>query len=164
VLISLNPEFKDIRLDRTKVVYHKKFFKVEKIFDFNTLAFFLDRYESNNIYTPNGKVQLTNFNRFDEGKFFCDFVKQLLLDSNHREIDADIFASLSKIALSGNHTDKETVFLFPILGSVIYNIYTETDFTSFYMNIGDLLVIPKGVIHAAIPLCPRIVVSVGVWD
>jgi hypothetical protein len=164
LIISLNPEFKDIQLDRTKVSHYKNFFKLEKNFDFNTLAFFLDRKEYGNQYVANGKIKLCNFDVFDEGKFFCNFIKELLLNKNYKTIDTYIFASLSKIALSENHVDKETVFLFSVLGSVIYNVYDQTNFTSFYMNVGDLLIIPKEVVHAAIPLCPRIVVSVGVYD
>ena len=71
---------------------------------------------------------------------------------------------MSKIGLSENHQDVESVFLFPLLGSVVYNIYNENNFNSYYMNVGDLLVIPKNIIHSAIPLCPRIVISVGVFD
>jgi hypothetical protein len=164
LIISLNSDFKDIKLDRTKVSHYKNFFKLEKNFDFNTLAFFLDRKENDNQYFLNGKIKLQNFDIFDEGRYFSNFVKDLLLDKNFNKIDTDLFASLSKIALSENHSDIESVFLFPLIGSVIYNVYDETNFTSYYMSVGDLLIIPKHIIHAAIPLCPRIVVSVGVFD
>lgn len=164
MIISLNPEYKDIQLDRTKVSHYKNFFKLEKNFDFNTLAFFLDRKEHGNLYSSTGKIKLNKFDVFDEGKFFNDFVKKLLLDKEHKLIDTYLFASLSKTGLSENHADEESVFLFSILGTVIYNVYSETNFTSFFMNVGDLLVIPKKIVHAAIPLCPRIVISVGVYD
>jgi hypothetical protein len=163
LIISLNPDFKDIKLDRTKVNYYNSFFKLEKSFDFNTLAFFLDRKEKDNDYSSDGKIKLTNFEVFNEGKFFCEFVKNLL-DKEARKINAFIFASMSKIALSENHFDGESVFLFPVLGSVVYNVYNETTFTPFYLNVGDLLIIPKNVVHSAIPICSRIVVSVGVYD
>jgi len=151
-------------VNRTKVSHYKNFFKLEKNFDFNTLAFLLDRKENDNYYSPNGKIKLRNFDIFHEGKFFSNFVKDLLLDKNFNKIDADIHASMSKIGFSENHQDEESVFLFPLVGSVIYNVYDETNFTSYYMSVGDLLIIPKHIIHAAIPLCPRIVVSIGVFD
>ncbi len=164
MIISLNPEYKDVKVDRTKVSHFKDFFKLEKNFDFNTLAFLLDRKENGNYYSPNGKIKLRNFDIFDEGKFFSNFVKNILLNENFTKIDTDLFASMSKIGLSENHQDEESVFLFPLVGSVIYNIYNENNFNPYYMNVGDLLVIPKHIIHAAIPLCPRIVISVGVFD
>ena len=164
MIISINPRYKDVKVDRKNVSYHKDFFKLEKSFDFNTLAFLLDRKENGNYYSPNGKIKLRNFDIFDEGKFFSNFVKNILLDENFTKIDTDLFASMSKIGLSENHQDEESVFLFPLVGSVIYNIYNENNFNPYYMNVGDLLVIPKHIIHAAIPLCPRIVVSVGVFD
>ena len=164
MIISINPKYKDIKIDRTKVTYLKDFFKLEKNFDFNTLAFFLDRKEHSNTYYPNGKIKMGDFDVFDEGKFFCNFVKDLLLDKNHSKINTYVFASLSKIALSENHSDVESVFLFSLLGSVVYNIYDENSFNSFFLGVKDLLVIPKKVVHSAIPLCPRIVVSVGVYD
>ncbi len=163
MIISLNPEFKDVKLDRTKVHCNRNFFKLEKKFDFNTLAFFLDRKEQNNLYSSDGRIKMMNFDVFDEGKFFCKFVKDLL-DKEAKKINTFVFASMSKKALSENHTDEESVFLFPVLGSVVYNVYDETTFTPFYLNVGDLLVIPKNVVHSAIPICSRIVVSVGVYD
>lgn len=164
MIISLNPEYKNIQIDRTKVHFYKNFFKLEKNFDFNTLAFFLDRKEYENCYQPNGIIKLTQFEVFDEGKHFVNIVKDLLLDKEYKRVDTYVFASLSKISISQNHTDIESVFLFPLIGSVVYNIYDQTNHTSYPMNVGDLLVIPKNIVHAAIPLCPRIVISVGVFD
>lgn len=163
-MITLTDNHPNTKIDRTKVNFFQKFFTLKKPFDFNTLAFFLDRKEYGNEYFTNGKINLKNFDMFQEGKEFCNIVSELNSNQKYQKIDTYIFASLSKLGLSANHDDVETVFLFSVLGSVIYNIYSEKDFTSFYCNVGDLLVIPKGVIHSAIPLCPRIVVSVGVYD
>jgi cupin superfamily acireductone dioxygenase involved in methionine salvage len=50
-------------------------------------------------------------------------------------------------------------------GKVIYNIYSEElgKFNSITLEEGDLLIIPKNIEHSAIPLCPRIVISVGIF-
>ena len=91
MIISLNPEFKDVKLDRTKVHCNRNFFKLEKKFDFNTLAFFLDRKEQNNLYSSDGRIKMMNFDVFDEGKFFCKFVKDLL-DKEAKKINTFVFA------------------------------------------------------------------------
>ena len=57
-----------------------------------------------------------------------------------------------------------TVFLIPTYGDVVYSVYTDKEQHYFLLKKGDLLVIPKGVVHSAIPLNPRIVVSVGVYN
>jgi len=164
VLISIQKEYDKIFLDRTKVTHIPNFFKLSEEFDFNKLVFFLDRLEQNLVISQNGKVKLGDFHIFNEGKEFCNLVSSVLDNKKFQSINTYIFSSLTKSGASGNHHDEESVFLFNVFGSVIYNIYDEKSHKSFLLNQNDFLLIPKKIVHAAIPLGPRIVVSVGVFD
>ena len=164
MFLSLQKEYENITLDKTKVTHIKSFFKLSEELNFNKLVFFLDRLEHHMLCLDHGKVKLEKFSDFSEGKEFCNLVSSLLENKGFQTIDACIFSSLTKSGISINHADKESVFLFNVFGSVIYNIYEERSHTSFLLNPGDFLLVPKSVVHAAIPLEPRIVVSVGVFD
>lgn len=66
--------------------------------------------------------------------------------------------------MSKTHLDVEGVFLLCTFGKVVYNIYGAVDyFDSILMEKGDLLYIPRNISHSAIPLCPRVVVSIGIF-
>jgi len=164
VLLSLQKEYSNISLDRTKVTHIPNFFKLSEEFDFNKLVFFLDRFEQNMNILPNGKIKVGQFDVFNEGKEFCNLVSSLLDNKEFKSINAYIFSSLSKCGFTGNHIDEESVFLFNVFGSVVVNIYDQKSHKSFLLNQNDFLLVPKKVVHAAIPLGPRIVVSVGVFD
>ena len=133
--------------------------------DFNRFFNFLDRNETDFIRKTDHSCKMKGFEKFEEGQQFEKVVKSTfdLKSFNIKLIDTYIFASYNKFGITTNHTDDDTtVFLIPTYGDVVYSVYDKTKQQFFVMKKGDLLIIPKGVVHSAIPLNPRIVVSVGI--
>ena len=153
----------DLKLDITKVNHLPNVVEHLDNLDFNKLLFFLDRNEDNFFQNKEHAFKLMQFQTFKQGQDFQTEVKKIY-DYGGEKIDTHVFASLSKKGFSPCHHDEMSVFLIPTHGDVVYNIYTETEQHIFLLKKGDLLTIPKGVVHSAVPLNPRIVVSVGVYN
>ncbi len=153
----------DLKIDITEVNHLSNVVEHLDDLDFNKLLFFLDRNENNFVQNKEHAFKLMNFQIFKQGQDFQTEV-QKIYDYRGEKINTHIFASLSKKGISYCHHDEMSVFLIPTYGGVVYNIYTETEQHIFLLKKGDLLTIPKGVVHSAIPLNPRIVVSVGVYN
>ncbi len=102
-------------------------------------------------------------NKFEELKDIQDKVTSHFNCPN-KKINTHIFASINKFGVAKTHEDHEGVFLLCTFGRVVYNIYATVDnFDSLLMEKGDLLYIPPGTYHSAIPLCPRVIVSIGAY-
>jgi mannose-6-phosphate isomerase-like protein (cupin superfamily) len=153
----------DLKLDITKVNHLPNVVEHIETLDFNKLLLFLDRNEDNFYQKREHAFKLTHFETFKEGQDFQTEVKKIH-DYRGEKIDTYIFASLCKKGITPCHHDEMSVFLIPTYGDVVYNVYTEEGQHIFFLKKGDLLTIPKGVVHSAIPLNSRIVVSVGVYN
>lgn len=159
-MIQLNQE---LNLDLSVVNYCEKVLTHTNNFDFNVFFNILDRNEENFFQKKDHSFKLTNFQNTHQGQQYQETVKSMF-DYQQQNIDTYVFASFSKLGITPNHSDTMTVFLIPTYGEVVYSVYSETEQNYFLLKKGDLLTIPKGIIHSAIPLNPRIVVSVGVYN
>lgn len=149
-------------IDITKITYIENFVSFKEILDFNKLVFFLDRLEPNIVQHPH-KIKLNFFDLLPEGKQIQETIKECF-SYNNEKMNTCLFASLTKQGGTESHMDEETVFLIPTIGQIVYNIYNKHSYESYFLKPGDLLVIPKQIMHAAIPICPRITISVGIFN
>ena len=164
MILKVNEQFKDQKFDLQQVYFVPKFFSIENPIDFNRLTSIMDVYEDKivDLKKPN-LIKILNLELMPDILKIQEMVKELLV--NNYNMNTAIFASLNKNAISETHQDMESVFLIPTYGLVNYIIYEGEKFIkNFQLGVGDLLVIPKNVTHSAIPLCPRIIVSVGVYN
>lgn len=164
MIIKINEQWKDQKFDLQQVVFCPQFFSIEDPIDFNRLASISDVCESGVVDKKNPTlIKIKNLEEIKDLSNVENLIKTLLLDNF--KLDTDIFASFNKHGITNTHDDFESVFLIPTYGLVNYVIYEEERFLqNFQMKLGDLLVIPKHIKHSAIPLSPRIVVSVGVYN
>jgi hypothetical protein len=156
---------KELNLNIREVNFLQDVFTHHESLDFNKLFYFVDRYEQGFIRKTDYSCKMKGFEKFEEGQQFEKVVKQTFdfKSVNIKHIDTYLFASYNKWGTTTNHADNDTtVFLIPTYGDVVYSVYDKTKQQFFVMKKGDLLVIPKGIVHSAIPLNPRIVVSVGI--
>ena len=165
MILKINEQWKDQKVDLQQVCFFKQIFSIENPIDFNRLTSIMDVNESKIIDLTNpNSLKLFNIQEFNPDLLKVQETVQGLLTHNFN-MNTAIFASLNKNGISENHFDKESVFLIPTYGLVNYVLYEGEKFIkSFQLEVGDLLIIPKTVNHSAIPLCPRIVVSVGVYN
>ena len=157
-------EFKEkLELDITQVNLRRDVVNFLEPFDFNRLFFLADRNEEQFTSVGEHSCKLRNLQATKVGQDFESAVKNIF-NYNGEKIDTYVFASFSKRGITPNHVDTMTVFLIPVYGDVVYNVYTEKEQHYFLVKKGDILTIPRDVVHSAIPLNPRIVVSVGVYN
>ena len=164
MILKVNEEFKDQKFDLKQVYFFSKFFSIQNPIDFNRLTSIMDVYEDRivDLKKPN-LIKMLNLQIMPDALDIQNTIKGLLTESFN--MNTAIFASLNKNGISETHHDMESVFLIPTHGLVNYVIYEGEKFIrSFQLGVGDLLVIPKNITHSAIPLCPRIVISVGVYN
>lgn len=162
-MLVINPEHKIKKFDFSKVIHIKKYCGFSFLIDFNILSLLADRTEDNVEYRSDGRIKIKNFHIFYPGQQLIEVLKSQF-DFECKKLDIDVYASFTKKAITTNHLDVESVILIPTHGKTIYNTYEDdlNHFKSYMVEPGDLLVIPKNVQHSAIPLCPRIVMSLGV--
>lgn len=149
-------------LNFTKSFFLKDFFKLEKDFDFNQLTFYLDMNETE-VQFLDSKIVMRKLNRISEIQQLQDRITNYF-EINASKIDTDLYGSLNKYGVSPTHSDEESVLIFCTYGRVVYNLYEEDTYSSFLLEKGDIIYIPKFIAHAAIPLGPRICMSVGIHD
>jgi len=114
-------------------------------------------------FVEDNKIKIVNFDRFDEIKSIQDEITSYFKCSS-KKINTHFYASLNKFGITKTHVDPESVFLLCTFGKVIYNVYSSVDsFDTILMEKGDLLYIPSGIVHSAIPIGPRVVISIGVF-
>jgi len=163
-LIKINKSFVENSYFFDEVQYIPKFCSFESPIDFNTFALLSDRLEESVSIEQHGKLKIELFEKTFLGKQIITELKNCF-DLNNKQVDIHLYGSMIKKGLTYNHVDKEDVLLIGSFGKVIYNIYSEElgKFNSITLEEGDLLIVPKNTEHSAIPLCPRIVISLGVY-
>ena len=163
-MIKINQEFLNNSYSLDKVQYFPKFCNFETSLDFNTFAFLSDKLEESVYIEQHGKLKIELFEKTSLGK---EVIKELIncFDLANKKIDLHLYGSIIKKGLTYNHVDQEDVLLIGAFGKVVYNIYSTElgKFNSITLEQGDLLVVPRNIEHSAIPLCPRIVISVGIY-
>ena len=60
---------------------------------------------------------------------------------------------------TGNHSDPIDVIYCQFVGSVVWNIHDENGFESHCLNPGDIIYVPKSVMHEVKSLSPRAAIS-----
>lgn len=163
-MIKINQDFLGSTYLFDKVQYFPKFCSFESYLDFNTFAFLSDKLEESVIIEKHGKLKIELFEKTFLGQQIITELNNCF-DLNNKQVDLHLYGSMIKKGLTYNHVDQEDVILIGAFGKVIYNIYSEElgKFNSITLEEGDLLIVPKNTEHSAIPLCPRIVISVGIY-
>ncbi len=163
-MIKINQDFLGSSYLFDKVQYFPKFCSFESYLDFNTFAFLSDKLEESVIIEKHGKLKIELFEKTFLGQQIITELNNCF-DLNNKQVDIHLYGSMIKKGLTYNHVDQEDVLLIGTFGKVIYNIYSEElgKFNSITLEEGDLLIVPKNTEHSAIPLCPRIVISVGIY-
>jgi len=153
-------------MEEDKIIFKQKFVNFIKEFDFNELSKILDRNELETEFTG-----FVNLNRVLESPikiinikkdfFFKDLHIFLNKQFNKNNLKNNIYLFFSFVAGGKGplHNDIEDVHLIGLYGKTLYIVNDK----NFILEKGDLLVIPKGVIHRAIGLEPRIVLSFGIY-
>jgi hypothetical protein len=163
-LIKINSNFLGSSYLFDKVQYFPKFCNFESSLNFDTFVFLSDKLEESVFIEQHGKLKIELFEKTFLGEQIITELNNCF-DLNNKKIDLHLYGSIIKKGLTYNHIDREDVLLIGAFGKVIYNIYSEElgKFNSITLEEGDLLIIPKNIEHSAIPLCPRIVISVGIY-
>jgi len=163
-LIKINQNFLGVNYLFDKVQYFPKFCNFVSSLDFNTFAFLSDKLEQSVFIEQHGKLKIELFEKTFTGQ---EIIKELssCFNLENKKVDLHLYGSMIKKGLTYNHLDQEDVLLIGAFGKVIYNIYSEElgRFDSITLEEGDMLIVPKNTEHSAIPLCPRIVISAGVY-
>jgi len=162
-MIIISPEHNQKKFYLNEIVHIKKYCGFSFLIDFNSFSLLADRMEDHIECRNDGRIKMQNFYIFHPGQQLIETLKYHF-DFEGKKLDIDLYASLTKKGITTNHRDNESVILIPTHGKTIYNIYEEdlNCFESYIVEPGDLLIIPKGIQHSAIPLSPRIVISIGV--
>jgi ribosomal protein L16 Arg81 hydroxylase len=147
--------------------FKKKFLKIEPVFDFNKLSQFLDKNNFKSIISSNylndfileSVFQIRSVQNTSE---FNSVFNELNKNFNKESLrsDLDIFFSMVSGASSITHSDNYVVFIINLFGKVVYKVGNDI----ITLEAGDLIHIPKNIIHKAIGLTPRIILSFGIRD
>lgn len=155
------------RIKNKKITYIKKFTQNLNNYNFDILASLIDDYsltvlnKSNNASNFNGTWQVRNAHEVNNDFFvFADFFYKIFKYTPEVRDGVDLFFSFVTNT-GGSHVDKEDVFLIGMYGKTIYRM-TNTN-KDYLLEYGDLLYIPKGIVHRALSLTPRIVMSIGFY-
>jgi len=151
-----------------KIEHKKNFFNFEKIFDFNELATLVDRNGFQSEFTsPNVNkdfilecpIRIKNI----QTDFYFNQIFFLLNEEyNKKNFETNIFLffSFTGGGKSLAHKDIEDVIIVGLYGKTMYIIENE----QYLIEKGDLISIPKGMVHRGIGLTPRIILSFGVYN
>ena len=150
-----------------KITYIKNFTSITDIYDFNKISNLVDSYSLNVIFKP-GQAnyfdsiwQLRDIHKFDNQFFILiDLFRKIFNYTTDIKDGVDLFFSFVTNT-GGSHVDEEDVFLIGLHGKTIYRVI-ETN-KDYCLQKGDLLHIPKGNRHKAIPATPRSIASVGFY-
>ena len=160
-----------------KLTYVKNFTVFDPKFDLNYLGEFIHRYGNvstmwrnvpDDAYQPQLSYQLNeNFtlrNLEDRSYFqpYIHFLNNIFLLPTASQ-PTNCYAHISFSSLSGlPHYDTEDVFIIGMYGTTIIQTLPEKE--NFFIEEGDLIFIPIFKEHKGIPLTPRIVMSVGMYN
>ena len=133
--------------------------------DFNTVSILLDtgNFKSShssqwlNDYASNSVFQITGVHTHS---MFQNIFKYCQDTFNPDNISADLglFYCMQSGMKSNIHRDDYDVYIIGAFGRTLYKIEDK----EYIVGVGDILHIPKGHLHVAIGLDPRIVISYGV--
>jgi hypothetical protein len=145
----------------------KKHFKFEKSFDFNELAYMIDR---NNFKTDlNGNWNPSfifdnaiNIKNTQHDIFFSNLYSHLENKHNPNKLKSDIhvFFCMSSGGKSVAHFDLYDVYIIGLHGKTMY----RNDKEEVFVEEGDVLYLKKGEEHRAIGITPRIIASYAFYD
>tara|TARA_B110001454_G_scaffold198291_1_gene202324 strand:- start:89 stop:592 length:504 start_codon:yes stop_codon:yes gene_type:complete len=158
-----------------EVKFYKDYFKA-KDFDFNLLANVIDTSNTSTVISSNyfndyilescfqvKDIQGGTFKGYRRiHPYFENIWKKLEEKHNSsksRKSSIDIFFSFCAGGRSIAHEDYDDVSIFGLYGKTIYLIND----VEYSIEKGDLIFIPKGTIHRAIGITPRIIGSYGTW-
>lgn len=148
-----------------KVTLVKNFVSFDKNYDFNLVLDFLEKSDFDincmgaaNFFKSNFQVKKIE-NNFPNFIFLMNFIRKALNYKSTPEDEVDFFFSFkSNSGLS--HRDREDVFIISLYGKTIYKILDDTN-KIFLLEKGDMLHIPKNILHKVVSLSERIVISIG---
>jgi|TARA_R100000455_G_scaffold30965_1_gene23016 hypothetical protein len=150
------------------MIDHKKdIFKFEKTFDFNELAKLLDsaelfsRFVSDNVNPSFILESPIKIEGVEKISYFQGIFNYLNKNYNTQNIKNNVYLFFSFTAGSKGlaHSDIEDVVIVGLYGKTLYII----DEKNYIIEKGDMIKIPKGVVHRGIGLEPRIILSFGVY-
>lgn len=163
-------------IKKQKVTFIKNFTSIQETYDFNKISYLVDSYSLNvdHVYSLNVDHVLKQINSFNsiwtfrdidkfDNQFFVllDFLSKIFKYPYHIENGVNIFFSFVTNT-GGSHVDREDVFLVGLYGKTIYRII-ETN-KDYCLKRGDLLYIPKGILHKPISATPRSIASIGFFE
>jgi hypothetical protein len=135
--------------------------------DFNFISKLINRnnFESHissnwlNVYVLNSVFKITGVQK---DPFFQDLYLKMNRDYNIEKIQSDLFIFMSmKIGgVSITHKDEYDVIIIGGYGKTLYIVEDE----EYYVNVGDVLKIPKNYTHTALGITPRIIFSYGKYN
>ena len=144
----------------------KNFCSFKEPIDFNFLSKLLD---NNNLESHISSNWLNSYvfesvfkiNNVEKETFFKEIFNLLneKYNQENKKSDLYIFFSMVSGTKSITHKDNYDVIIIGLYGTTIYRVENE----HFTVEPGDLLRIPKNVIHKAIGLTPRIILSYGIY-
>ena len=151
-----------------EIEYKKNFINFEKTFDFNELANlvdnngFLSEFTSYNIHKEYVLECPIKIKQVQTDPYFDKIYSFLNEEYNKKNLKADVvlFFSFTGGGKSLAHKDRESVTIIGLYGKTMYIVGNE----QYLIEKGDLISIPKGIVHRAIGLSPRIILSYGVYN
>ena len=167
--LALTPELISKIKEGKEVVYIPNFTDIKQDTDFNFLADLLERNELGSEHKNpkdrppfqggvlSGQLQIRNVEIDD---FFRQYLN--LFDETFGADGrwADVHLHLTFMALSGaSHHDHEDVFIIGLHGHTIYKVYGHGNYD---IRKGDFIYIPPNIVHKAIAMEPRIIMSIGI--
>jgi ribosomal protein L16 Arg81 hydroxylase len=143
----------------------KNFFSFKEKFDFNSLSNLLDRNNLINRVSSNWiqdyiMDSVFKVKNVEKDFYFYEIFNLLNNQFNKLNKQTDLFLFFSLV--SGNrsitHRDNYDVYIIGLHGKTFYKVEEK----EFLLEEGDMLCIPKNMLHKAIGLTPRICLSYGV--
>jgi len=145
----------------------KNFCSFEQPIDFNFISKLLNKNNFISKISSNYNLErilesIFKIENIEQDRFFYEIYNQLNNSYNKLNKKTDIYMFFSLIA--GNkskvHRDPYDVYILNLYGKTIYTIEDK----DYFLEIGDLIFIPKNELHIAISLTPRICLSFGIYE
>lgn len=149
------------------IKFEKNKFNFKQDFDFNELAKMVDNsnftseFCSHNVHQSFILEYPMKISNVESYPFFCDFFKFFNENNNENKKRSNIvlFFSFTAGGKGLAHKDEEDVTILGLYGKTLYIVEDN----HYIVEKGDVIYIPSGVVHRAIGLSPRIVMSFGVY-
>ena len=155
-----------IKEQNSEVKFYKNYLNVDD-FDFNTLANVIDTVNARSLISSNYMNDLVleacfQIRVIQSHPYFNNIWENFEREFNKdksKESSIDIFFSYCAGGRSISHRDREDIYIFGLYGKTIYIVEGE----EYSICKGDLIHIPKGFLHRAIAITPRIIGSYSTW-